>query len=388
VARLLRMPEVAANTGEAILGTWAVPEGGPYRTGEVLATVETAKAAVDVEADHDGVLVKTIVAQGGEVEVGTPIALLAESDEVIADVAAELDALLRAVGAEKATTLPPSPGRFFVSPLARRLAREAGIAVEEIRGTGPHDRIVRRDIESAIANRNSTAPAATGAEYVDRPHPRMRKAIAASLTASKQTVPHFYLRGSARVDALLRLREELNDGADVRISINDFVLKAVAVAHIREPRMNVIWTDTAVRQFAAVDLAFAVATADGLLAPVVRSVETLNIFALATATADLAERARAGTLRQHEVEGGSATVTNLGALGTEEFTAIINPPHSAILAVGAVREEAIVRDRAVVAGSVLRMTVSVDHRPVDGVVAAEWMRHLLDALERPVQLLR
>jgi pyruvate dehydrogenase E2 component (dihydrolipoamide acetyltransferase) len=385
MARLLRMPEVAANTGEATLGEWLVREGESYLTGGVLATVETAKAAVDVEADHDGVLVKTIAAPGSEVETGAAIALLADPDEVIADAAAEIESLLGV----SATTLPP-PDRIFVSPLARRLAREAGIAVEDIRGTGPHDRIVRRDVEDAMADGINAAPPArvADAEYVDRPHPRIRQAIAANLTASKQTVPHFYVRGSARVDALLRLREELNDGADVRISINDLVLKAVAVAHTREPGMNVIWTDAAVRQFAAVDLAFAVATADGLVAPVVHSVETLSISALATATADLAERARAGMLRQHELEGGSATVTNLGAFGAEEFAAIINPPHAAILAVGAVREEAIVRDGAVAAGSILRVTISVDHRPVDGVLAAKWMRHLLDALEKPVQLLR
>jgi pyruvate dehydrogenase E2 component (dihydrolipoamide acetyltransferase) len=249
---------------------------------------------------------------------------------------------------------------------------------------------VRRDVEDAIADEINAAPPerVAHAGYVDRPHPRIRQAIAANLTASKQSVPHFYVRGSARVDALLRLRAELNDGADVRISINDLVLKAVAVAHTREPDMNVIWTDAAVRRFAAVDLAFAVATGDGLVAPVVHSVETLSISTLATVTADLAERARAGTLRQHELEGGSATVTNLGAYGTEEFAAIINPPHAAILAVGAVREEAIVRDGAVVAESVLRFTVSVDHRPVDGVLAAKWMRHLLNALEKPAQLLR
>ena len=247
---------------------------------------------------------------------------------------------------------------------------------------------MRRDVAAAIADKNAAQPPVSEPDYADRPHTRARKAIAANLTASMQTVPHFYLRGSAHVDALLQLREELNDGADARISINDLVLKAVAVAHTREPRMNVVWSDAAVRQFTAVDIAIAVATADGLVAPVVRSVDTLRISELAAVTADLAQRARAGTLRQRELEGGSVTVTNLGAYGTEEFAAIINPPHAAILAVGAVRPEAIVRDATVVAGSVLRLTVSADHRPVDGVVAATWMRHLLEVLEKPVQLLR
>jgi pyruvate dehydrogenase E2 component (dihydrolipoamide acetyltransferase) len=203
-----------------------------------------------------------------------------------------------------------------------------------------------------------------------------------------QTAPHFYLRGTADVAALLKLRADFNEAPGVRISVNDLIVKAVAVAHTRVPEMNVVWAESAVRHFESVDLSVAVATVGGLVTPVVRSVERLGIVALATATADLAARARAGTLRQHELDGGAATITNLGMYGTEEFAAILNPPQSAIVAVGAVREAVVVRGGRPRVTTVLTLTASVDHRPLDGVVAAQWMRELIDVLEKPAQLLR
>jgi pyruvate dehydrogenase E2 component (dihydrolipoamide acetyltransferase) len=397
MAHLLRMPEVAADTNEAVLGSWSLPEGTPFVTGAVLATVETAKAAVDIEAESDGVLVRALVDEGHEVSVGDAIALLAAPGEDIGDVDAELAALSAAkrptaipTAAGPDVTSPPGPAapqRLFVSPLARRLARDAGIPVARLRGTGPNDRIVRRDVEAAIAAEGSAA-AKTSDGYVDEPHSRPRAAIAGSLTHSKQTAPHFYLRATADVGALLKLRADLNTAPGPRISLNDLVVKAVAIAHTRVPAMNVLWTETAVRRFNCVDLAVAVSTERGLVTPVVRSVETLRMSELAATTADLAQRARAGSLRQHELEGGSATVTNLGMFGTEEFAAIINPPQSAIVAVGAAREAPVVRDGAIVAATVMTVTVSVDHRPIDGALAARWMQELLALLERPAQLLR
>jgi pyruvate dehydrogenase E2 component (dihydrolipoamide acetyltransferase) len=406
VAHLLLMPEVAADTAEAVLGGWSVPEGGRFRAGTVLAVVETAKAAVDVEAEDDGVLIRALVGEGSEVAVGTAIALLAASDEHVSDVDAEIASLLagRSPGivdrphlTDLADPPPNGSARTFASPLARRLARDGGLALADIRPTGPHGRIVRRDVEAALGTgRAESAATETASDavapannaYRDQPHSRMRRAIAAGLTTSKQTVPHFYLRATAEVDKLLQLRNDLNDGAADRITLTDLLVKAVAVAHTRVPAMNVIWTPDAVRQFATVDIAVAVAVDGGLVTLVLHDVATLGVGAVSSALADLTARAHAGALHQHELEGGTCTVTNLGMHGADEFTAIINPPQSSILAIGAVRREPLVRNDSIVAASVLRLTLSIDHRPIDGVVAADWMRNLVTCLENPVQLLR
>jgi pyruvate dehydrogenase E2 component (dihydrolipoamide acetyltransferase) len=298
-------------------------------------------------------------------------------------------------------------GRLFVSPLARRLAREAGLDAATITGSGPDGRIVRRDVEAAIrrsANGVSSVaesspvqssgaaapvigglPAPNG--VTDVPHSRLRRAIAARLSASTQEAPHFYLRGSARVDSLMRLRTELNEVAAIRVSINDLVIKAAALAHVQVPDMNVIWTAEAIRRYSSVDIAVAVATDAGLVTPVLRDVDTASVSAIARDTADLGDRARRSALQQPELDGGTLTITNLGMYGTEEFAAIINPPHAAILAVGAVRQEPVVIEGRIDIASVMNFTLSVDHRPVDGVTAAVWMRAFIEILERPVRLL-
>jgi pyruvate dehydrogenase E2 component (dihydrolipoamide acetyltransferase) len=408
MASILRMPEVAANAVEAVLQSWPIAENTAYATGDVIATVETEKAVVDVEAEKDGVVLKTLVAEGAEVQVGDPIALIGDPGEKPAD----LDALLAELGVAAGEPEPEvvaasvasagsgngSGGRVFSSPLARRLAKEAGLPFETISGTGPNGRIIRRDVEAAIRSR-TTAPAPrpvevrtavespkVAAAFTDVPHSRIRAAVAARLTESKRTTPHFYLRGTANVGRLLKLRRRLNEGP-VRISLNDLVLKAAAQAHVLVPAMNVIWTPDAVRSFSSVDLSVAIATERGLVTPVLRSAEQLTISSVATTVRDFVERAKAGRLRQDELEGGSFSVTNLGMFGTEEFAAIINPPQSAILAVGAVREEPIVRKGALRVGSVMRVTLSVDHRPIDGAIAAEWMKVFVSLLEDPVRIL-
>ncbi len=215
----------------------------------------------------------------------------------------------------------------------------------------------------------------------------MRRAVAARLTSSVTTAPHFHVRGSARVDRLLALREELASDASVRLSVNDLVLKAVGQASRAVPEMNVVWTGDAVRAFDTVDVAVAVATDHGLVTPVVRGVDALSVSAVAAATRDLVARARSGRLQQAELEGGAITVSNLGMYGTEEFSAIINPPHAAILAVGAALSQPVVQDGRLEVGTVVRLTLSVDHRPVDGATAARWMQALLALLEAPVRIL-
>ena len=415
MAKLLRMPEVAANATEAVLQEWLVNEHDAFAAHDAIVTVETEKAVVDVEAAADGVLLSTLVPAGSRVEVGAPIALLGDPGEQVDDLAAALDALGVTAGAPalapELRLVPDDPeggtadtgggghddsrpavvdapvngARIFTSPLARRLAQEAGVALGSIRGSGPSGRIVKRDVEQAIAARRKESAPAPG--YTEIPHSGIRRATAARLTESKQTAPHFYLRASVMADRLLELREQLNEGATVRISLNDMVIKAAARAHAAVPEMNVIWTADAVRAFSAVDISVAVATDRGLLTPVLRGVQDMSISAVATSARDLAERARSGKLRQSELEGGTLSITNLGMYGTEEFAGIINPPQAAILAVGAARLEPVVREGRLSTGMVMRVTLSVDHRPVDGTVAARWLQSLVDHLEHPVRIL-
>ena len=356
MAKLLRMPEVAANVSEAVLREWTSLT--TFTAQDVLATVETDKALVDVEADEDGVILERLVPAGESVRVGAPIAVLGEPGEQVDDLAA----LLAELGVN-------APARTFASPLARRLAKESGLTIEELTGTGPGGRIVRRDVEAAI----------------DTPHSRMRQAIATRLTESANTAPHFYLRATVRVDKLLKLRKRLNESADV--TITDLMVKAAALAHVRVPALNVIWTPDAVRSFSSVDIAVAVATNRGLVTPVLTGVEARSVSSLAAARRDLVDRARAGRLRQEELEGGTLTVTNLGMYGTEEFAAIINPPQAAILAIGAAHQEPVVRKGRLATATVVRCTLSVDHRPVDGVDAARWLAAFVNVVEHPISII-
>lgn len=422
---LLRMPEVAAGATSAIVSAWPLAVGSTFSKGGVVAVIETDKAVVDMEAETDGTLVHLLVTEGTEVAIGDPIALIAAPGESVSDIDAALAALGYSSGgaaptqaAEPSSAAAPastpsavpastaaaptsaaidiSSDRIFASPLARRIARDAGISLAGIAGSGPNGRIRRRDVEAALAaglaaqspaTSPVSAPLASVGGYRDEPHSRLRRAIAARLTQSKTTAPHFYVRGTARVDRLMAMRAEINSGEGVRVSVNDLVIKAVAAAHLQVPAMNVIWTEEAIRYFDTVDVSVAVATPTGLVTPVVRGVDSLSISQLAGITKDYAERAREGSLRQHELEGGSTSVTNLGMFGTEDFAAIINPPHASILAVGAARQEAIVDNGELAVGTVMKMTLSVDHRPVDGATAAQWMAALISLLENPARIL-
>ena len=409
--QVLRMPEVAANATEAVLAQWLVAENADFAAMDTIATVETEKALVDVDAEAAGVVLKLLVQAGSQVEVGAPIAVLGAPDEAAADI----NALLNELGVVEPDDAPVDapvdrvvPVRTFASPLARKLAKDARIPVETITGSGPGGRILRRDVDAAIASKSAPVPPVfeTGAPAPvskppvpkppvskpvlapgdEVPHTRLRRAIATRLVESKQTAPHFYLRATVRADRLVALRAEINEGA-IRVSLNDLVVKAVAAAHVAVPAMNVIWTPDAVRSFTSVDVAVAVATDRGLITPVVRDVTSLSVTAIASRVRDLASRARDGTLRQEELEGGTISVTNLGMYGVEEFAAIINPPHAAILAVGAVREEPVVEAGAVVPGRLMSVTLSVDHRPVDGVAAGRWLAAVKELLENPLRIL-
>jgi pyruvate dehydrogenase E2 component (dihydrolipoamide acetyltransferase) len=426
MAHLLRVPEISAGATEAVLTAWPVAENSPFSATDVIATVETAKAAIDIEAGESGVILRRLVPEGADVAVGQPIALIGAPGESAENIEDELrahgitpakpEAAPPSAATARAPAPPPAstngaPERIFVSPLARRLARAAGLDLRDISGTGPNDRIMRRDVERAVRavtpdraetqpgraeiqpGRAEIQPGQAGtrpgpADYTDVPHSRARRAIASRLTESKQAVPHFYVNGSARAGKLLRLRAELNEGAgQARISLTDLVLKAVARAHQLVPAMNVVWTPDAIRSFASVDVGVAIASPRGLVTPVLRGVDRSGIAAVSASVRDLAERAGSGRLAPAELEGGTTTVTNLGMFGTEKFTAIINPPQSSILAVGAAHRAPVVKKGNLAVGWVMEVTLSVDHRAVDGATAAEWMRAFVSVIQHPAQIL-
>ena len=428
---LLRMPGVAAGSTAAVLSEWLIPENTPYSQNAAIATVETDKAAVDIEADAAGLILKYLVDPGTEVDVGAPIALTGIVGETVTDLhktLQELGALddesLGDVGGQASVASaatrtdhsPDGPGpdrpRQFITPLVRKLAREGNLDLTGVVGSGPRGRIVKRDIAALTggahhkgngsapdSHRVRTEPAATTvpdvpvtqpqakAGYTEEPHSRQRRAIATRLTESKRTAPHFYLRGSARVDRLLALRTELNAAGATKVSVNDLVIKAAAHAHGAVPAMNLTWAEDAIRRFDTIDISIAVASERGLVTPVVRDVGRRSVSAIAAETKNLAARARDGKLRQAEIEGGSLSISNLGMYGTEEFAAVINPPQSAILAVGAARQEPVVADGHLAVATVMHVTLSVDHRPIDGSTAAEWMREFVAIIESPMRIL-
>jgi pyruvate dehydrogenase E2 component (dihydrolipoamide acetyltransferase) len=308
--------------------------------------------------------------------------------------------------------LPSQGGRLFISPLARRMVDQAGISIETITATGPNGRIVRADVERAMAAQpiavavaaadsgtepsspTLVQPSRVGAQvsrenggFTDTPHTSLRRAVASALTGSKREAPHFYLTTTCRVDALLELRQKILAQSAGRLSINDLFIKAVGKALRTVPEMNVIWTPDAVRQFDYVDVSVAIASDKGLVTPALRDVDLLSVSDISVRVKDFVERANAGRLKQHELEGGSFTISNLGMFGVEQFEAIINPPQVGILAIGAVVSRPVVEDGEITVGNTVTVSVSVDHRPVDGVVAARWLAALREFIEKPLTIL-
>lgn len=406
--------------------------------GDTLAEIETEKANVDYQAEEQGRLARVLIKPGETVEVGAPIAVFAAAGDTDDDIEAALAAAGGAdapaaaatepaptaeatpapateTHAPSSPTPPPAPaeptpavqngGRIYASPLVRKRARESGIDLSQVTGTGPGGRIVKKDLESftpaapaapaAPASTPATpapAPAysqaATGeAGYTDRPHTGMRRAIARRLTESKTTVPHFYVTADCRVEKLLEARTQMNEATGVKVSVNDWVMKAVAKALMEVPDANVIWTDEALRFFNRADIAVAVAVEGGLLTPVLRGVESMSLTQINHEVTRLATKAREGAISQAEIEGGSFSVSNLGMYGTDAFQAILNPPQSGILAVGAARDAVVVENGELVAGKVMTVNLSADHRAVDGALAAEWMKAFRHYIENPLALL-
>jgi pyruvate dehydrogenase E2 component (dihydrolipoamide acetyltransferase) len=481
MASVVRMPSVLAGAQEAAISSWLVKLGDTVAVGDPLAEIETEKAVVEYGAEEAGVVGRIVLAAGSTGEIGVPIAVLVQEGETDADIDAALsggapaaappapaappgasapaapatpDAVSPSAPATPAAVTPaafaavPSgptgPGgpakhrpyesepahavaqaRIFASPIVRKIARQEGIDLAAIEGTGPNGRIVRRDLERLAAQsgpaaggaRNGAQPAAQPAAAQAAPQPApaqrapaqpasaqpattqpaaagtliphtpIRRAIARRLTESKTTTPHFYMTTECAVDKLLGLRQQINETAPVKVSVNDFVIMAVAAAFRDVPEANVTWSDEGLVAHASVDVSIAVATDGGLVTPVLRDVGAKRLSAIAAEAQSLAQRARDRRLQQHELEGGAFSVSNLGMYGTLEFSAIINPPQSGILAVGAAKPQPVVTDGAVTVATVMRCTLSVDHRAIDGALAARWLAAFTARIQNPLGMI-
>ncbi|PXW70123.1 pyruvate dehydrogenase E2 component (dihydrolipoamide acetyltransferase) [Loktanella sp. PT4BL] len=431
------MPALSPTMEEGTLAKWHVKEGDKVSSGDIMAEIETDKATMEFEAVDEGVMGKIIVPEGTEgVKVNDVIAVLLEDGESADDIgdvssgssAAEAPsspepAPSAAPAAEKPAAAPAAPTkdgeRIFATPLARRIAADKGLDLTQISGSGPHGRIVKADVENATATPKAAAPAAkadapapaasAGAAmaagpstdavlktYADRPFEEvkldgMRKTIAARLTEAKQSVPHFYLRRDIQLDALMKFRAQLNKQLEprgVKLSVNDFIIKACALALQQVPDANAVWAGDRTLKFEKSDVAVAVAIEGGLFTPVLKDAEMKSLSALSAEMKDLATRARDRKLAPHEYAGGSFAISNLGMFGIDNFDAIINPPHAAILAVGAgVKKPIVGADGELTVGTVMSTTLSVDHRVIDGALGANLLNAIKDNLENPMTML-
>ncbi|MBT0781086.1 MULTISPECIES: pyruvate dehydrogenase complex dihydrolipoamide acetyltransferase [Paracoccus] len=427
------MPALSPTMEEGTLAKWLVKEGDEVKSGDIIAEIETDKATMEFEAVDEGRMGKILVAEGtAGVKVNTPIAVLLEEGESADDIAAapapKAEAQPEAAKAEAApaatATAAPAPaapksadgGRIFASPLARRIAAEKGIDLAGVTGSGPHGRIVKADVEgakpgaakpaAAEAPKAAPAPAAAAAPagpsaetilkiYADRETEEvaldgMRRTIAARLSEAKQTIPHFYLRRSAKLDELMKFRAMLNkqlDSRGVKLSVNDFIIKACALALQEVPDANAVWAGDRILKLKPSDVAVAVAVEGGLFTPVLKDAQQKTLSALSAEMKDLANRAKTKKLAPHEYQGGSFAISNLGMFGIENFDAVINPPHGAILAVGAGIQTPVVENGEVVIRNVMSMTLSVDHRVIDGALGAQLLEAIVGHLENPMGML-
>lgn len=421
------MPALSPTMTEGTVAKWLIAVGETVHSGDVIAEIETDKATMEVESIEDGVVAHILVEAGSEnVAVGTVIAILAESGEAVDAISATpVTAVADEAPAAPANTPAETPiavaqtsvtqtgmaqtavaqksmaetsKRIFATPLARRIAANKGIALDGLTGSGPHGRILRRDVEAAPAAPAVqitpasadmlSSPAAAGASELVA-NSQMRQVIASRLQQSKQQAPHFYVTVDCQIDTLLAARRALNEKAPdgVKISLNDLVIRATAMALMAVPDANVAYEDTHTRRFQHADICMAVAIDGGLVTPVIWAAETMGLAALSQTTADLASRARQGQLRAAEYTGGSFTISNLGMFGVREFAAVINPPQGAILAVGAGEQRPVVVDGALTVATVMTVTLSADHRAIDGAVAAQWLQSFKGFVENPVTML-
>jgi len=443
----ITMPALSPTMEKGNLAKWLKKEGDKVKAGDIIAEIETDKATMEVEAVDEGTLAKIVVPEGtADVPVNQVIAVLAGEGEDAGKVTAGASAPApkpaeapKAAAPQAAAPAPakteapaaaaPAPAaapatnghaRIFSSPLARRLAKEAGIDLARIAGTGPHGRVVARDIAAAREGKGLKAPGAAPAagapapsgatfqlpsddkvlalyetgSYEVIPHDNMRRIIAQRLTASTQSIPHFYLTVDCVIDRLMAAREEINATAPknkegkpaYKLSVNDFVVKALAVALQKIPNANVSWTESGMLKHKHSDIGVAVALPGGLITPIVRQAEQKSLSTISNELKDMVARARAKKLKPNEYQGGTSSVSNLGMYGIKDFTAVINPPHATILAAGAGEERAIVRKGQIVAANVMSVTLSCDHRAVDGALGAELIGAFKALIENPVMM--
>jgi pyruvate dehydrogenase E2 component (dihydrolipoamide acetyltransferase) len=419
---------------EGKLAKWVKKEGDKVKSGDVLAEIETDKATMEVEAVDEGTLGKILVAEGTEgVAVNTRIAIILEDGEDASALSAAPKAAAAPAAAAPAPAAAAAPApvaaapaaaasgdRVFASPLARRLASQGGLDLKAVAGTGPHGRIVKADVEAALkggapkaaaahaaAAPVAAAPAAApapvaaapkgvdakaladklGMKYKVLPNSGMRKTIAKRLTEAWQTIPHFGLAVDCEIDNLLKLRAELNAKSGEKISVNDFVVKAVAVALAKCPAANVSWHEDGILQYENVDVSVAVSTDGGLITPIVKNADRKGLATISAEVKELAKKAKEGKLKPEEFQGGTFSVSNLGMFGIKSFTSIINPPQSCILSVGAGEKRPVVKGDALAIATVMSLTLTVDHRSVDGAVGAEFLKLLKGLIEDPITLM-
>lgn len=391
------MPAVSPSMTEGSIARWLKKEGETVKAGELLAEIETDKAVVEFAANDSGVLGRILVPDGAQsVPVGQVIALLLQAGE---DASAPAPAATVTAPQEKKPAVAmapaaipssaPASGRIFASPLARRIAAQGQIDLARIKGSGPRGRIVKRDVEGAATALPATVAAASAtAAYQEIPNNSMRRMIARRLTEAKQSIPHFYLSIDCAIDALLAMRKELNEFSDAaRLSVNDFVIKAAALALKQLPEVNASWTEAAIRRYHSIDVSVAVSTPAGLITPIIRNAERKGLAQISGEMKDLAERGRMGKLLAEEYQGGGFTISNLGMYGIREFAAIINPPQSCILAVGAGEARPVVKDGALAIATMMTCTLSADHRVVDGALGAEYLAAFRKLIEHPLNML-
>ena len=423
------MPALSPTMTEGTLAKWLKKEGDTVKAGEVIAEIETDKATMEVEAVDEGKLAKILIPAGtSNVAVNTAIAVLLEDGEDASALSAAPVAAIPSPqpspegrGSEGAKAAPSSPSalpplpagegrgevqRVFASPLARRIAEQKGLDLKSVKGTGPHGRIVKSDVENAKASGTTSAPKSSsaltssgpdakqladmlGMEYTEIPNNNIKKVTARRLTEAKQTIPHFYLSVDCVLDKLLAARVAMNNAADgaYKLSVNDFIIKANAMALKAYPPANTSWTDDAVLQYKHADISIAVATPNGLITPIIKAAETKSLSEISNEMKDLAKRAKEGKLKPVEFQGGSFSISNLGMFGVKNFQAIVNPPQSCIMAVGAGEERVVVENGQMVVRTVMTVTLSTDHRSVDGAVGAEYLQHFKKFIENPVLML-
>ena len=405
------MPALSPSMTEGVLAKWHKKVGDTIKPGEVIAEVETDKATMDLEAYDKGTILQISAPEGSKVAINGRIAIVGEPGEKVDSLSAPAPVASATAVATTVTSSAPAPtvavapvvapmnmGRVKISPLAKKVAAEKGVDVSGVAGSGPGGRIVRRDVESAQAG--STVRSSAGifggkpiAQDGVRPVSQMRAAIARRLVESKTTAPHFYVEREVDAAPLAKLRASANAalemaGEKLKLSVNDFVLKAAVEALRRVPAVNSSWEGSSIRQHGAVHLAFAVALPDGLITPVIRNAHAKDFRTIAREAKDLGAKAKAGKLQPEEYTGGTFTVSNLGMIGVERFSAILNPPQAAILAVGAtVKKPVVAANGAIVPGEKMSLTVSADHRVVDGLMAGEFLKALVEVLESPGVLL-